>query len=68
MFRETQNCTNEELNVLKKRYNGNEAWWKRASVFHFIYKAWNCVADFVILWQIFCTDCEPRFVNPGLKL
>ena len=29
MFRETQNYTNEELNVLKKRYNDNEAWWSR---------------------------------------
>ena len=30
MFRETQNCTNENLNVLKKRYNFNEGWWNRA--------------------------------------
>ena len=27
MFRETQNYTNENLNVLKKRYNDNEDWW-----------------------------------------
>ena len=29
MFREMQKHTNEELNVLKKRYNDNEAWWNR---------------------------------------
>ena len=29
MFRETQNYSNEELNVLKKRYNDNEGWWNR---------------------------------------
>ena len=26
MFLETQNYTNENLNVLKKRYNDNEGW------------------------------------------
>ena len=30
MYRETQNYTNEELNVLKKRYNDSEGWWNRA--------------------------------------
>ena len=29
MFRKTQNYNNEELNVLKKRHNDNEAWWNR---------------------------------------
>ena len=29
MFRETQNYTNEELNILKKHYNDKEAWWNR---------------------------------------
>ena len=34
MFRETQNYTNENLNVLKKRYNDNEAWWNRPSEYY----------------------------------
>ena len=32
MFREMQNYINEELNVLMKRYNDNEAWRNRANV------------------------------------
>ena len=33
MFRETQNYTNENLNVLKKHYNDNEGSWNQAYIY-----------------------------------
>ena len=64
MFHETQNYTNEELNVLKKHYNGNEALWNQQIDCSTISS--QTLAQFHILpqsihhWPL-CTSAGPNF-------